>query len=283
MIASLTALALLCYVLAACGWGAALFLHAPASPLPPPKPERFALLARPLLFLGIVLQFAAIGVWCVQTHRSPFASDFGTLSVTAWGVALMFGLADWKRKLPALGALSLSVASMLLLRGLILLLRRAPITDAQIITNRVVSLHVLAILFSFALFVLAFGAAILYLVQNHLLKQHQRNGLFRRLPPLETLDRLAYHSVAYALPLLTLGIALGFVQIITTSPRFSVAAWFSDPHTLMSFAAWLLYVFYLAARLIFCWRGVRLQYILIVGLAVVLSLYIMPTSQHHFP
>jgi ABC-type transport system involved in cytochrome c biogenesis permease subunit len=281
MIASLTILALLCYVLAAASWGAALFLHAPASPLLQSRPERISFAARLLLFCGIVLQFAAIGAWCMDTHRSPFASEFGTLSVAAWGIAIVFGAMDWRRKLPALGALSLAVASMLLLRGLLLL--RAPVTDAQIIANRLVSLHVLAILFSFALFVLAFGAAILYLIQNRLLKQHQIGGLFRRLPPLETLDRLSYHSVACALPLLTLGITLGFVQVMTASPRFSLTAWLSDPHTLMSLAAWLLYVFYLAARLASGWRGIRLQYVLIVGLVVVLSLYVMPTSTHHFP
>ena len=283
MISSLTVLALLCYVLTAACYGASLFLHAPASPLLKSESSRptLAFFGRPLLFLGIALQFAAIGVWCATTHRSPFASEFGTLSVSAWGIAIVFALMDLRRKLPALGALALAVASLLLLRGLLLL--RAPVTEAQIIANRLVSLHVLAILFSFALFVIAFGAAVLYLVQNRLLKQRQIGGLFRRLPPLETLDRTAYHSVAYALPLLTLGITLGFVQVMTASPKFSLSSWFSDAHTVMSLGAWLLYVFYLAARLASGWRGIRLQYVLIFGLAVVLSLYIMPTSMHHFP
>ena len=281
MISTLTVLALLCYVLTAASYGASLFLHAPDSPVIPAQPERLSKLGRPLLFLGIVLQFAAIGVWCAKTHRSPFASDFGTLSVSAWGIAIVFALMDLRRKLPALGALALALASLLLLRGLLLF--RAPITEAQIIANRLVSLHVLAILFSFALFVIAFGAAVLYLVQNHLLKQRQIGGLFRRLPPLDTLDRTAFHSVAYALPLLTLGITLGFVQVMTASPKFSLAAWFGDAHTLMSLAAWLLYVFYFVVRLASGWRGIRLQYVLIFGLAVVLSLYIMPTSMHRFP
>ncbi len=282
MISSLTVLALLCYVLTAACYGASLFLHAPASPLLQSETAPLAKFGRPLLFFGIALQFAAIGTWCATTHRSPFASEFGTLSVSAWGIAIVFALMDLRRKLPALGALALALAALLLLRGLLLL--RAPVTEAQIIANRLVSLHVLAILFSFSLFVIAFGAAVLYLIQNRLLKQRQIGGLFRRLPPLDTLDRTAYHSVAYALPLLTLGITLGFVQVMTAaSPKFSLTAWFSDAHTIMSLAAWLLYVFYLAARLAAGWRGIRLQYVLIFGLAVVFSLYIMPTSMHHFP
>ena len=145
-----------------------------------------------------------------------------------------------------------------------------------------VSLHVLTILASFALFALAFGCAALYLLQNKLLKKRDVHESLRRLPSLATLDTVAYHSVAYALPLLTLGLTLGIAYIYSGAVHIPPARWFADPHTTLSFAAWGLYIVYLGARLGLGWRGVRLQYILLAGLVVALAIYALPTSTHHF-
>src|SRR5690348_5499381 len=113
----LTVLAFALYLAAAVCYGAVLFLHAPAAPTlstnntPDGRVARFGL---PLLLAGIVVQFIAIGVWCSTTHRSPFASEYGTLMVSAWAIALAFGLLDFRAKLPLVGAIALLVACVLL-------------------------------------------------------------------------------------------------------------------------------------------------------------------------
>lgn len=279
--ASLTALAFAFYLGAAVCFGAVLFLRAPAAPTSgQPGASGVSRLGLPLLLAGIAIQFAAIGAWCISTHRSPFASEYGTLSVTAWAIALAFALLDLRVRLPAVGAVALSVACLVLFWGVVH--ARGPIAETPLLTGQLVSLHVLAILASFGLLALAFGCAALYLLQNRLLKAHQVGGLFRRLPPLATLDSVAYHAVAYALPLLTLGLALGVARVFSGSLPTPPHTWLADAHTIASGLTWLLYVFYLAARLAAGWRGVRLQYVLIAGLFVALALYVIPTSTHRF-
>jgi ABC-type transport system involved in cytochrome c biogenesis permease subunit len=281
--ATLTAIAFVMYLAAAVCYGATLFLQAPTAPTatpataPPPAVGRFSL---PLLLVGILTQFAAIGSWCVHTHRSPFASEYGTLAVTAWAIALAFAYLDIRTHLAAVGAVALPVACTVLFLGI--LKAQGPVAETPLLAQRIVSLHVLAILASFGLFAVAFGCAALYLLQNRLLRTHQGHGLFRRLPPLATLDSVAYHAVAYALPLLTLGLALGIAYAFHGGFRTSPHTWLWDSHTLISFVIWLLYVLYLTARLAAGWRGVRLQYLLLVGLLITLTLYMVPTSTHHF-
>src|SRR5947207_11525938 len=114
--ALLSAIGLALYIAAAVCYGAVLFLDAPAAPTlarskgaAPP----IARYGRILLLLGILVQFAAIGVLCVQTHRSPFASEYGTLSISAWGLALVYAILDFRVKLPALGAVSLLTACLM--------------------------------------------------------------------------------------------------------------------------------------------------------------------------
>jgi ABC-type transport system involved in cytochrome c biogenesis permease subunit len=79
--------------------------------------------------------------------------------------------------------------------------------------------------------------------------------------------------------MLTLGLALGFVNV-SALPRPSDPL--LDPHTLMSFAAWLVYSVYLGARLLAGWRGTRLNYLLIAGLAVTIAIYFVPSTTHRF-
>jgi ABC-type transport system involved in cytochrome c biogenesis permease subunit len=90
---------------------------------------------------------------------------------------------------------------------------------------------------------------------------------------------MAYHLVAFGLPMLTVGIALGFVNAASVPMRGSGLL---DPHTIVSLAAWAVYGTYLAARLLAGWRGQRLNYLLIAGLVVTLALYFVPSSTHRF-
>lgn len=281
MSAGLTALALAFYLIAAVCYSAALFLRAPAAPVQAmPNATNLSRIGRPLVYAGILAQFAAIGAWCITTRLTPFASMYGSLAVTAWAIALAFAVLDIRNKWPAVGAMALMMACVALF--LAILRVQGPVATTATLASRVVSWHVLATLASFGLFFLAAGCAALYLIQNKQLKSHPVGDLFRRLPPLATLDSLAYHAVVYALPLLTLGLALGLVKVFDSPTGVSPAVWLRDAHTLTAFGTWFLYIFYLVARLAAGWRGVRLQYILLFGLLVTLTLYVVPTSTHKF-
>jgi ABC-type uncharacterized transport system permease subunit len=279
--AILAGVTLLVYMAAAACYGAGLFLDARAAPTPgvaagsAPRATRFG---RPLLLLGIVINVVVIGVLCVATHRSPFASEYGTLVVSAWILAILYAALDFRAKLPALGAVTVLAACVMLFWGLIH--SQGPVAETRLLSQRIVSLHVLATVGSFALFALAGACAGLYILQSRQLKSHNAGSLFRRLPPLATLDSLAYHAVAYGLPLLTLGLTLGILYIYRSGMPHN--AWWADPKTIVSFVVWLLYIVYLTARLAAGWRGVRLQYILLVGLIIAPALYLVPGPTHQF-
>lgn len=259
---------LLIYLLAAVFYGANLTLRAPTHA----RRARFALLA------GFVLHTFAIGSICVQVHRSPFSSALGTLSIAAWAVALIYAIGELGSRLPkVLGALIMPVCTVLLFAGI--LRSRAALRETPIIQSSLISLHVMLVLFSFALFALAACCAVCYIWQYRLLKRRDKHGWFRRLPPLETVDATAFHLVAYALPLLTLGLALGISRAISGD---LAGNWLLDPHTITSFVAWLVYGTYLFLRTVGGWRGARPNYLLIAGSALTLLLFFMPSNAHRF-
>jgi ABC-type transport system involved in cytochrome c biogenesis permease subunit len=65
--------------------------------------------------------------------------------------------------------------------------------------------------------------------------------------------------------------------------RTAPSVWFTEAQFISSALLWLLFAVYLTARLMVGWRGVRLQYILLIGIICAFAVYALPTaSAHHF-
>src|SRR5437588_831010 len=122
--------------------------------------------------------------------------------------------------------------------------------------------HTLALV-GIAAFVLNFAGAIMYLLQERQIRHKRPGRFYHRLPPLETLDRWTYRTLALGFPFLTTGLILGAVWART--------AWGSvfafDPLAFFSLVAWLIYAGTLAGRAAGGWHGRRAAYFAIVGFA----------------
>jgi len=237
--------------------------------------RRFVVTGRALVILGLLAHTAGIGAHCSLTHETPFASVYGTLSMAAWIVALAFVPVEVALRAPAIGVLALPAACALLLTAF-MNSGQAPAISPTV-RSVMVSVHVLSILVSFALFMLAACCAVFYVWQYRLLKRHGRGGIFRRLPPLDTVDRAAYRLVLAALPLLTAGIVLGAFR---APSRAAQGSWLVDPYTIVSLTAWLVYGAYLYMRTLRGWGGTRLSFLLIAGAALTVLIYFVPSQVH---
>jgi ABC-type uncharacterized transport system permease subunit len=123
------------------------------------------------------------------------------------------------------------------------------------------ALHVTANVLGDALFLLASGTAVLYLVEERRLKQKRASSVFGKLPPLDALDRAEHLLLLTGFPLLTLGIITGTAwahRIETGSPAELARA-------LFAFATWVLFAAVLVLRALLGWRGRRAAYGTIAG------------------
>jgi ABC-type uncharacterized transport system permease subunit len=194
----------------------------------------------------------------------------------------------------------MSVASMLTCAGYVMMRTRwridvvgafvAPLALTTILASRLVGdasigprvrsaiapFHVTMNLLGVALFSLAFAAAMLYLVQEKLLKAKRIEGLFQRLPPLDSLDRAEHRFLLMGFPLLTLGIVTGTLWARQLSPGSSADV----ARTAFGYVTWLLFAAVLLLRAAAGWRGRRAAYGTIAGFGfavLVLILYWMRT------
>ena len=132
----------------------------------------------------------------------------------------------------------------------------------------------LANLLGVALFLLAGGAAGLYLFAERRLKQKRPAKGRANLPALDTLDRAVHRFLVLGFPLLTLGVVTGTIW----AKRLEMGAPEEVLRIVLGYATWLLIAMVLLLRVAAGWRGRRAAYGTLAGLGcalAVLGLYLV--------
>jgi len=142
------------------------------------------------------------------------------------------------------------------------------------IKSFILPFHVTLNLFGVALFGLAFSAAALYLLQERLVKSKRIDGMSRRLPPLDALDRAEHRFLLAGFPLLTIGIITGTVW----ARRVEMGGTSEILRAVFGYVTWFVIAGVLFLRAAAGWRGRRAAYGTIAGFAfavLVLILYLV--------
>lgn len=135
-------------------------------------------------------------------------------------------------------------------------------------------LHVTLAFLGNAVFALAFGVSLIYLLQERHLKHKKMTALMKRFPPLESLDRLNYMLLVWGFPLMTLGIVTGSLWAGIHWGHY----WSWDPRQISSGIAWLFYGALLHGRITAGLRGKKAALLTMVGFCVVIGYFLWGDS-----
>lgn len=230
------------------------------------------------LAVGLGLHATAIVLRGRELLQSPLSGVGDGLSALAALLVLVYLVLDRVYRLPALGAFVTPLALTVTVSAL-LLPQTAPSAPA-IASVPGLYAHVLVAFAAFALFALASGAAVLYLVQERQVKGKRFGFAFSRLPSLEVLDELNRRLVVLGFAALSVTIASGAL--------FAKASWGAywswEPKQVLSLVAWLIFGALIAARLSDGWRGKRVAVLTMLGLLVLLGSWVglsaFPAGRH---
>ena len=214
--------------------------------------------------VALVFQTAALIARGVSAGHFPFVGAYESLILVSWAIALVWHVLESFTRIKAVGLYVMPVVLVLL--TLALVEYQAPRALAPALKSDVVILHVAVMLVAIGCLDVSGGAALIYLVEEALLRRRRPGGVLGRLPSLATLDRLIYHATLLGLPFLTMGMAAGVIRAET----FSVPRWWIDPMVLLSAAAWAVYVVLLAGRVRGGWDGRRISWLAVTGLVLLL-------------
>ena len=151
-----------------------------------------------------------------------------------------------------------------------------PLAPGPKVRGALLPVHVAINLVGVALFALAFGTAVTYLVQEKQLKKKHLEGIFQRLPPLDQLDKVEHRFLLAGVPLLTIGIVTGSLW----AKRIETAGTIEMLHASFGYIAWIVCALVLLLRAGAGWRGRRAAYGTIAGFGftvLVLVVYLLRT------
>jgi len=220
--------------------------------------------------VAFLLQGAELGFRTASTGTIPAASSFESMALFGWLLVGTFLLIQVRYPLAAVGAVVSPVAFSFALTA-------AAVDGASGSLPRQMAsawlpVHVTLALLGIAIFFVAGCISILYLMEVKRLKNKRSSGLFRNLPPLETLDSLNYRALLWGFPLLTLGMVTGALW----GRELWGQLWSRGlSREILALVTWLLYALILEARMVAGWRGRRTARLTLVGLVFLAASYLL--------
>ena len=221
-----------------------------------------------LLVAGVVLHAASFGVRHSTAGGTPVTTLHESLSFFAWCLVLLYLLLDLRFRLSVMGAFAAPVAFLLMVGSAL-----SPDMVVQLnpmLRSWLFPVHIAVAFLGNAAFALSFGAGVMYLIQDRMLKSKRFTGIYQLLPSLDTLDKVNYTCLSVGFPLMTLGIISGAIWANTVWGTY----WSWDPKETWALITWFLYAGLLHGRLTVGWRGRKAAIFAIVGFMFLLFTYL---------
>ncbi|MEJ5913872.1 c-type cytochrome biogenesis protein CcsB [Pseudokineococcus sp. 1T1Z-3] len=244
---------------------------APAAGEPAHERRAAAAIGVTTTWLALLLHTGAVLTRGLSAGRVPWGNMYEFTLTGSAVVTAVFVLVLLRRDLRYLGAFV--VGPVLLSLGValaVLYTEAAELVPA--LQSYWLVIHVSVATVSSALFVIAFSANVLQLVQDRrerlaLAGTPPRRGQFMdKLPGSVELERAAYRLIALSFPLWSFTLVAGAIWAERAWGRY----WGWDPKEVWTFVIWVVYAAYLHARATRGWDGRRAAYVAIAGFVCLL-------------
>ncbi|MBE9529547.1 MAG: cytochrome c biogenesis protein CcsA [Proteobacteria bacterium] len=233
--------------------------------------SRLGPLSKAVLWLGFLLHTVALGVRIYNTGHAPMASMFETLIFYSWctvAVSLFVAL-RYEERITEM--ITLPVASAALFFGILNFKPGGPLT--LVLRTRWFETHVTASFAAYALFTLAFSAAVVSLVYDLRERDSQAARKF---------SDIAGRSILWGFALFSAAMFSGAIWAYLAWGVY----WMWEPKVIWSFIVWFYYAGAMHAWYVKSWRGRGLSVATVIGFIIVLFTYLgvslLMKSSHSF-
>ena len=233
------------------------------------------------LLVGMVAHSLSLLVRWLAEGRLILGTGTDTLAFYVWLTVAIYLALERAMGQKALGALIAPLACLALLAAALAPRQSAPAL-APFVESIWLPVHVVVSFASYASLTVAFGCAVLYLMQQRQLKSRRLWRLFAYLPPLGTLELLTYRLIEVGFVLLTLAIVVGAFG----SEQAWGSYWSWEPKETAALVTWLIYLGYFHLRNVAGWAGKHTARLAVAGFVAVLFTYLVVSlvlpGQHDF-
>lgn len=196
--------------------------------------------ARP--FIGAHLLYGALGLHLsylitrgIHLDHIPVSSRAEFLSLVAFCIALVYAFVDRKHGEANTGVFFLAMTVTTQAWSSVLM---EPTSPAQLLIDYpIYGVHVLFTVLGFASLAVSALYALMYILLSRQLKSRNLGAIFRRLPPLSSLENMSRLATLCGIILLGIGLATGHFVGLYVLEEFN----FLDPKIVITYVAWIGY------------------------------------------
>jgi cytochrome c-type biogenesis protein CcsB len=221
-----------------------------------------------ILGAGFIIHTLALSAYFMREGFPALTEMREALLFKSWLMVACYLLIQLKYRLTVLGGIIAPLAFLMSLAGIAFGSGSGEIPPD--LRTFWLPLHVTSAFLGNAVFALAFGVSLIYLLQERHLKHKRMTALMKRFPSLESLDRLNYVLLGWGFPFMTLGIITGSIWAGLYWGNY----WSWEPRQISSGIAWLFYGGLLHGRITAGLRGKKAAFLTIVGFTVVLGYFL---------
>ena len=229
---------------------------------------RWVTAAVALAAVGAAAHTTAVITRGLAVHRAPWGNMYEFLTALTCVAALFFLFAMIRYRAWTLGVFVMGAVVVTL--GLAeTLVYTAPGDLVPALQSYWLDIHVTAMTLATGIFFVSAVLGFVYLWVDRYTRRVAAgraapgNGIVRRLPAIEQLDRLTYRTIVFGFPVWTFGVIAGAIWADQAWGRY----WGWDPVETWAFITWVLYAAFLHARATAGWRGRRAHYVQLLGFA----------------
>jgi ABC-type transport system involved in cytochrome c biogenesis permease subunit len=229
-------------------------------------------LARPLLMTAVALNLVYVLGFTVFFEHIPLVNVYQAVGMIGFALAAIYLWVETRTQSPYTGPFVLFVVVILQFVGSMFpqLDREMP----ELLRSTLFSVHVSAAVVAYSALALSGVYGLLYLMMYHRIRQKQFGLIFRRLPPLDVLDRMNVVAAVVGFGFLTIAIAVG--SFWTAQLFGGLGHLFEVPKIVVAILTWVVYGLALSARRLSMWSGTHTAYSTTVGfLAVLVSIFLV--------
>jgi cytochrome c-type biogenesis protein CcsB len=224
--------------------------------------------AMALAVLAVAAHTAAVITRGLAVHRAPWGNMYEFVTALTCIAAIFFVYVMIRYRAWALGVFVMGAVVVALgLAETLIYTAAGQLVPA--LQSYWLDIHVTAMTLATGIFFVAAVLGVVYLAVDRYARRvaagraEPGNGIVRRLPSIEQLDRLTYRTVVFGFPVWTFGVIAGAIWADQAWGRY----WGWDPVETWAFITWVLYAAFLHARATAGWRGRRAHYIQLLGFA----------------
>jgi cytochrome c-type biogenesis protein CcsB len=218
--------------------------------------------------VAVTAHIVAVVTRGLAVHRAPWGNMYEFVTALTCVAALFFLFVMVRYRAWALGVFVMGAVVVALgLAETLIYTAAGQLVPA--LQSYWLDIHVTAMTLATGIFFVAAVLGVVYLAEDRYNRRvtagraEPGNGIIRRLPSTEQLDRLTYRTIVFGFPVWTFGVIAGAIWADQAWGRY----WGWDPVETWAFITWVLYAAFLHARATAGWRGRRAHYIQLLGFA----------------